>query len=257
MLTQRPRLSFKYYDCSRGLAPVVVSLLPRAYLTYVEVFPGFHHVLLAKELVEGVQNVLNVDSRFANFVSTYNECLADLADRCLMIPLHPKNKSAHTRVLFHEFTGTNPMDDAVAYYMGVRLSSGNEVNVDLEYFSDAVRRTGLTGVHIGRAAELIMFFNEISSAQIVSQHPRDVIAQWDNEGTVFYAQVPFPSEQSAYTSEAIRLILEDLSKCKGHVIVSGFPDMEAPSEWVECKSRTIAFQSQGNPFRKEVVWVRR
>lgn len=260
---ERPPL--RYYGGKWRLAPWIVSHLPK-HRTYVEVFGGAAGVLLRKP--RSIVEVYNdLDSQVFNFFLVLRD--ADLGERLVrQIDLTPFSREEFD--LSYERT-SDPVEAARRFvarcYFGHGtcgmdpLDSNGFRSCDIRAGKSYAREWAGVPMAISSAA------NRMRGGTLENMDFRKLIPKFDDRGTLFYVDPPYPMSTRAsggkgyvheMTDDAHRQLAWLLKSVRGKVIISGYPCRlysELYGDWRREEKATTANGRVGAVPRTEVVWM--
>jgi DNA adenine methylase len=278
MATITPPL--KWHGGKHYLARRIVALMPR-HLHYVEPFAGGLAVLLARDpsdprfwagetsSTRGASEVANdLNGRLTNFwrVLQGEETFARFRRIVEAVPLsRPAWEEAHV----HEY-GHDPVSDAVAFFIDARQSRSGL----MKGFTPLTRNRTRRGMN-GNASEWLTAVDGLAAVHarlrrvVVENVPAvELIRKHDGPGTLFYCDPPYLHEtrtaRRAYAFEMTeadhRELLDVLLRCRGRVMLSGYPSRlydQALARWsrrtFELPNNAAGGERKGR--ETEVLWM--
>jgi DNA adenine methylase len=231
----------KWHGGKHYLARRIVALMPQ-HLHYVEPFFGGGAVLFARDPEEislwlpnqrGVSEVVNdMNGRLINFwrVMQNQEQFEQFRRIVEAIPLaRAEWNAAHA----HVQEGRDPVADAVAFFVDCRQSRSGL----MKGFTPITRSRTRRGMN-GNVSEWLTAVDGLPEVHqrlrrvVIENIPAlELIRREDTGGTLFYCDPPYlhdtRASKEAYafemTEEDHRALLNLLVKCKGKVMLSGYP----------------------------------
>jgi DNA adenine methylase len=225
----------KYYLASR-----IIALMPR-HIHYVEPYAGGLQVLLARDPTDerlwlpphkGASEVANdLDGRLTNFwrVLRDGNLFPQFLRQVQAIPLsRPEWDAAHA----HEY-GLDLVADAVAFFVDARQSRAGNRKGFTSLTRNRLRRgmNGNASEWLGAVDGLPDVHARLRTVVIENKPALDLIRSEDTDGTLFYCDPPYlhstRTSTDAYAFEMTgadhRALLAALLKCRGKVMLSGYP----------------------------------
>ena len=237
------QLPLKWHGGKYYLASKIVSLMPR-HLHYVEPFFGGGAVLLARDPDEpdlwlsskspsnGVSEVANdINGRLINFWRVLRDPrnFAAFHRKVEAIPLARQEwEAAHN----HSY-GESSVADAVAFFVDCRQSRSGMMNGFTSVTRNRTRRrmNGNVSEWLSAIEGLPEVHRRLSRVLIENMPAVDLVKREDTTTTLFYCDPPYLHETrtatGAYSYEMTEgdhvELLTALVKCKGKVMLSGYP----------------------------------
>jgi DNA adenine methylase len=213
------------------LAQKILALAP-PHVHYCEPFAGGLAVLLAKN-PEGVSELVNdLDGRLMNFWDV-------LRDRKLFphflreVRCIPLSRQAWERAAAHRY-GFDHLADAVAFFVFARQSLGGRTGGWTAITRTRTRRgmNGNVSEWQGAVEGLPTVHERLYRVALENRPALEVIAREDTADTWFYLDPPYLQETRSskdtygafeMTGDDHRQLLDLIKRCKGKVMISGYP----------------------------------
>lgn len=262
--TSRVSPPLKWHGGKYYLARQIVALMP-PHLHYVEPFAGGLSVLLAKK-PEGISEVVNdLNGGLSNFwkVLQSEEQFARFHRILEAVPFSQVEweDAAEER--------TDEVDRAVRFFIRCRQSLAGRMDVFAPLSKTRTRRgmNEQASAWISAVDSLPLVHARLRRVSILNRDALEVIRQEDTPKTLFYLDPPYLAEtrtaDDVYTHEmgekAHVELLGAIRKCKGQVMLSGYPSELYDKELHDWTRREFALPNQaasGKQKRRmiEVVW---
>ncbi len=217
----------KWHGGKHRLASRITAFFP-AHNTYVEPFGGAASVLLNKE-PSPVEVYNDLDERVSRLFWVLREQGDELRRRLILTP-YSEVEFEHAGVPHYD-----EVEQARRDFVPWRQSIGGR-GEDFSHTRHRPRR-GMADVVSGYLSaiddELPKVIERLRTVQILCRPALEVIRRYDSEGTLFYCDPPYLPEtraeggRAAYrvdmTEQDHRALLEVLLRCRGKVVLSGYP----------------------------------
>jgi DNA adenine methylase len=229
----------KWHGGKHYPAPRIIALMA-PHIHYVEPYFGGGSVLLARDPDDrrlwlpphkGVSEVANdIHEGLTNFwrVLQDEDCFALFRRQVEAIPLSRTEWAWH-----HEHRGVTLVADAVAFFVDARQSRSGLMKTFTPPTRTRTRRqmNGNVSEWLGAVEGLADVHSRLKRVMIESMPAVDLIRREDTEGTLFYIDPPYLHETRTATDayrhemslEQHVELLETLKRCKGNVMLSGYP----------------------------------
>lgn len=281
MTTASNRVSppLKWHGGKHYLAEKIIAMMPArcqnpnnpdsndpGWLHYCEPYFGGGSVLLANDPT-GISEVVNdIDGRLTNFwrVLQGDDSFSRFARVLSAMPF----SEAEWRCA-SEFTGGDPVEDAVRFFVLCRQSLAGRMD-GFAPLSRLRTRRGMNeqaSAWLNAVAGLADVHARLKRVAILNRDALDVIRQQDGSRTLFYLDPPYLSEtrtaDDVYSFEMCatqhEALLETILACKGRVMLSGYRselyDLRL-REWTQHEFSLPNQAAAGKQKRRmvEVVW---
>jgi DNA adenine methylase len=259
------------------LARKIVALMP-AHLHYVEPFFGGGAVLLARDPEEmslwlaphqGVSEVVNDrNGRLINFWRILKNPTT-FAQFRRVVEATPLSREEWEAAHSHHHDGKDPVADAVAFFVDCRQSRSGLMKGFTPLTRTRTRRrmNGNVSEWLTAVDGLADVHARLRRVCIENMLALPLIRREDTPGTLFYCDPPYLHETrestDAYTYEMTeadhRELLDVLKRCKGKVMLSGYPSAvydEALAGWSRCTFDLPNNAASGKEKEREteVLW---
>jgi len=236
----------KWHGGKHYLAPKIVKLMPR-HLHYVEPYAGGLSVLLARDPDDeslwlsphkGVSEVVNdLHGYLMNFWKVLQSSVHfdNFRRQVEAIPLSRSTwEQAKTSLDDAEETSeSDPVDDAVAFFVLCRQSRSGAMQSFTPLTRSRTRRqmNGNTSEWLTAVEGLPAIHKRLQRVAVENLHALELIKREDTRNTLFYLDPPYlhstRTAKNVYEHEMTepdhRELLDVVRKCKGKVMLSGYP----------------------------------
>jgi len=281
MASSSNRLSppLKWHGGKHYLAEKIVAMMPArckhpnapdpndpGWLHYCEPYFGGGSVWLVNDPT-GISEVINdVDGRLTNFwrILQKDDSFSCFARRLSAMPF-----SEAEWQLASEFDGSDPVEDAVRFFVHCRQSLAGR----MDSFAPLSRMRTRRGMNeqasawLNAVAGLADVHSRLQRVSILNRDALEVIRQQDGSRTLFYLDPPYLGEtrtsDDVYSfemcAEQHETLLETIRACKGYVMLSGYrSDLydRRLSDWTRHEF-SLPNQAAGGKHKRrmvEVVW---
>lgn len=228
---RKRRIVFGWYGGKFSHLSWLLPLLPDCH-HYCEPFAGSAAVLLNRE-PSPVETYNDIDGEVVNFFRV----LRDHPDELLrLIALTPFSREELYGALNGSSETVTPLERARRFFVRARQArTGLAQTVTLGRWANCknTSRSGMSGVvsrWLGSVEDLPEVAARLLRVQIENRPATDVIELYDDHGTLFYCDPPYPhssrGDAKAYAFEMNdaehRALAAVLRKCKGRVAISGY-----------------------------------
>lgn len=251
----------KWHGGKHYLAKKIIALFP-AHSTYVEPFGGAASVLLNK-CPSPVEVYNDLDTRITRLFRVIRDKGDELCRRLALTPY------SEAEFLFDAEPHEDEIEQARRDFVRWRQSIGGRGD-GFSYTLHRVRR-GMADVVSGYLSsiddELPKIIERLRSVQLMCRPAIEVIQKYDGEDTLFYCDPPYLPEtrtsggyQIDMTSEDHLALAEQLLRCKGKVVLSGYPSSlydQLFDGWRHVEFEMANHASSGAAKRRqtECVWL--
>jgi DNA adenine methylase len=256
--TFRPVL--RYPGGKARLAPWIIEHLP-PHQVYVEPFFGGGSVLLAKPPVK-VEVANDLDGRVVNFFRV----LRDRPDELIRaVALTPVSRAEYRQS--DELTG-DELEDARRFTVrvwqsfGVKLGSGSGWDRGGRL---KTKRRSLPSVWSGIPERLQEVVERLQHVQIECRPAEELIAAWQDPGTLFYIDPPYPQTtrgadrlyRHEMNDDGHTALLDQLDAHPGMVVISGYRCPLYDERLVHWRRIDCAALALLGARRTESIWLNR
>jgi DNA adenine methylase len=233
---QRITSPLKWHGGKHYLASKIVAMMP-PHTHYVEPYAGGLSVLLAKEY-EGVSEVVNdVDGELTNFWRTLSrpvglEQMSRILESTPFSEWHYRNADEETSSLYQSSFGPDATR-ASNFFVRCRQSLAGRMDAFAAITKNRVRRgmNEQTSAWLSAVEGLPEVHARLRRVLILNRDALDVIRNQDGPNTLFYLDPPYlPSTRVSPSVYRFEMTTEQhvdlctvIRKCKGKVILSGYP----------------------------------
>lgn len=227
----RKKIAFGWYGGKFSHLDWLLPLLPQSH-HYCEPFAGSAAVLLNRP-ESPVETYNDIDSEVVNFFQVLREQPEDLARS---IALTPFSREEFYRAVTKSADQLVPLERARRFYVRARQArSGLAQTATLGRWANCknTSRAGMSGVvsrWLGGVDALADIALRLLRVQIENRPAVDVIKLYDDNGTLFYCDPPYPhasrGDSKAYgfemTDTQHRALSKTLSSIRGKAAISGY-----------------------------------
>lgn len=252
-------IAFPYYGGKNCMVDKILPLIP-PHVHYVEPFGGSAAVLLNKEQSK-IETYNDLDGLVVNFFRVLRENPDELIRQ---LQLTPYSREEYDNALLNNLTDIEKARGLYIHFrQGMKAKKTNNTWLcNMSYD----KRSGLKLRAWKSAIEKIMPIAErFSNVQIENLPGLEIIQKYDGKNTFFYIDPPYvfgsrshkgdcySHEMTDYEHETL---LAQLAKCKGKVLLSGYPSElyeKHLASWHKIEIEKTINSSKGK--RVEVLWM--
>lgn len=229
--TQRRHIVFGWYGGKFNHLNWLLPLLPQCH-HYCEPFAGSGAVLLNRE-PSPVETYNDIDGEVVNFFRMLREHKERLIE---LIGLTPFSREEFYHAVTTNSEPPSDLERARRFFVRARqVRTGLAQTASLGRWANCkgTSRAGMSGVvsrWLGSIEALPEIAERLLRVQIENRPAQEVIRLYDDPGTLFYCDPPYPHEARGDTKaygfemsdEDHRLLADTLGRVKGRVAVSGY-----------------------------------
>ncbi len=228
---RRRLIAFGWYGGKFNHLSWLLPLLPKAH-HYCEPFGGSGAVLLNRPPAP-VETYNDLDGDIVNFFRVLREQREELIGQ---IALTPFSREEFYLAIAAKEENATPLERARCFFIRARQTrTGLAQTATLGRWANCknTSRSGMSGVvsrWLGSVASLPEVATRLMRVQIENRPATDLIKLYDDPGTLFYCDPPYPhdsrGDSKAYSYEMTdrehEALAEVLKYCKGRVALSGY-----------------------------------